>query len=255
MPRAKKLLGVGADCNTAIKYLHPRKVVCNTFPNATAKDRITNLVAVSKEVKKVNRRDQEVVIFNHEKFDVQPYAVVRWVKVDEEGPDSQFFDEDDEEGEEEVHNGEDGEESGEPIADRVLQLRNRTITNEDIHNVRAMGFGVDDDNDPAPENVPVENERGPRENDSGLYGNQSWGWSGFCNRKKEGGVREKAKINGVNGMVLENIGLVDMFLIFFPRRWFEEVVVAHLKTVDSLRGIEFEEMLRWLGVWSFLQQQ
>ena len=65
-------------------------------------------------------------------------------------------------------------------------------------------------------------------------------------------MREKAKINGVNEMVLENIGLVEMFLVFFPREWLEEVVVAHLKTVDSLRGIEFGEMLRWLGVWFLL---
>ena len=80
-----------------------------------------------------------------------------------------------------------------------------------------MGFGVDDDNDLVSENIPVEDEQGPRENDEGLYAGQSWGWSGFCNRKKEGGVRKKAKINGVNGVVLESIRLIDMFLMMVQR--------------------------------------
>ena len=68
-----------------------------------------------------------------------------------------------------------------------MALGNRVPTTEDVENVRAMGFGVDDDNDPAPENVPNPNEAVVTTED-GLYTGQQWGWAGFCNRKKEGGV-------------------------------------------------------------------
>ena len=252
MPRAKKRLGVGAECNTALKYLHPRQLVTEKFPNATAAERIQNLIAIRKEKKRVNRREQEVIVFNSEKFENQEvHCVVRWVKVDTEGPDSEFFDEDDGDGEEEVQNGPEGEGSGTPIPAQVLELATHRITNEDVANVRAMGFGVDDDNEPAPENIPVEDDE-PEVEENGLMEGQEWGWGGFCNRKKEGGVREKAKLIGVSEVMLGGLDLVKMFLIFFPRVWFEQTVVKQLKKVDGLHNVEFGEMLRWIGIWLLL---
>ena len=121
MPRAKKRLRVGAQCNTALKYLHPRRLIQETFPNATAQERLSDLLAIGKEVKKVNRRDQDCITFRHEKFENEiVHAVVRWVKVDEEGPDSQFFDEDGTPEEEEVHNGPEGEGSGAALPNEVV---------------------------------------------------------------------------------------------------------------------------------------
>jgi hypothetical protein len=45
-------------------------------------------------------------------------------------------------------------EANEPIADFIFNAQNRA---EDIALVRAMGFEVDDDSEPAPENIPVAN--------------------------------------------------------------------------------------------------
>ena len=42
---------------------------------------------------------------------------------------------------------------------------------EDIAHVKSLGLGVDDDNEPAPENIP--NKNPPEKID------QSWGWDGF----------------------------------------------------------------------------
>jgi hypothetical protein len=46
-------------------------------------------------------------------------------------------------------------EQSEPIGDFVFNAQNRA---EDIALVLAMGFEVDDDNKPAPENIPTNNE-------------------------------------------------------------------------------------------------
>ena len=43
---------------------------------------------------------------------------------------------------------------GAPIANGAFKLQNRMITNEDVQNVRAMGFRVNDDKEPVLENIP-----------------------------------------------------------------------------------------------------
>ena len=58
---------------------------------------------------------------------------------------------------------------------------------EDIAHVRAEGFEVDDDNDPAPENVPGLFDVPPVVVDSGLFEGQSWGWDGIDRRQTGGG--------------------------------------------------------------------
>ena len=44
-----------------------------------------------------------------------------------------------------------------------------------------MGFDVDDDNQPAEENIPTQNQATA----DGLKEGQSFGWNGFDERKKE----------------------------------------------------------------------
>ena len=65
------------------------------------------------------------------------------------------------------------EEGGEEIEAAVFHAKNCA---EDIALVRNQGLMVDDNNDPAPENIPV----------PGLIetnNESSWGWDGTCNRK------------------------------------------------------------------------
>ena len=172
---------------------------------------------------------------------------MRWVRVDEEGDDSQFFDEADEVGgEEEVQNGSDMVmEDGTQLPPEVFQFQYRRPNTEDLANIQAMGFGVDDDNEPAPENVPPPNLRVETTDEGWLQG-QSWGWAGFCNRKKEGGVREKAKMNK------KSSGFVQMFLLFFPQEWLEEVVIKQMKQKEGMGDLTLGLFLKWLGIWLLL---
>ena len=47
---------------------------------------------------------------------------------------------------------------------------------DDIANVRNQGFEVDDDNEPVPENIPVDGNNSPQ---VVLKDGQSWGWDGI----------------------------------------------------------------------------
>jgi hypothetical protein len=58
------------------------------------------------------------------------------------------------------------------------------ILNEDISNFRAQGFAVDDDNEPAPENVPSPND----DINEGMY--RPWGSEPLDLRRASSGVRD-----------------------------------------------------------------
>ena len=69
--------------------------------------------------------------------------------------------------------------------DAIFFAQNRA---EDIACGRAEGFEVDDDNDPAPENVPGLFDVPPVVN-GGLFEGQSWGWDGIDHLQMAGGGR------------------------------------------------------------------
>ena len=70
------------------------------------------------------------------------------------------------------------------IHDDIYFAQNRA---EDIARVRNEGFEVDDDNDPAPENIPDPAEGPPVVIEAGLYEGQTWGWDGIDCRHTVGG--------------------------------------------------------------------
>ena len=209
------------------------------------------MIALRKETIKVNRRDQECIVFRHEEFEgLYLHCVARWAKVVTEGADSFFFDEDSAESrEEEVVNG--GDDLGVPIPEPILALMGRTTQREDIENVRAMGFSVDDDNEPAPENIP-QNGNTPERSNEGFYNGQEWGWAGFCNRKREGGIREKAKLNGLSNETLFGLNYVEIFLLMMPRDFIETIMLEETEKESGLANLTFGEMLRFFGVWLLL---
>jgi len=73
-----------------------------------------------------------------------------------------------------------------------------------------------------------------------------WGWKGFCNRKKEGGIHEKAKLNLVSIDALAGIGMVTMLLIMMPRDFIEEVMLYVMG--DGVPDLTFREFLRWIRI-------
>ena len=87
------------------------------------------------------------------------YCCKRWIRVLQEGNPTQFFN-----GpaltvdEAPINLNEDEEEVGVEIPDNVFHSSGDA---EDIANVRRLGLDVDDDNEPAPENIPNQNGSQP----------------------------------------------------------------------------------------------
>ena len=59
-------------------------------------------------------------------------------------------------------------------------------TAEDITMMRGMGFDINDDNEPAPENIPVKNGVIGKATFDSLFEGQTWGWDGLCDRRRNG---------------------------------------------------------------------
>ena len=151
------------------------------------------------------------------------------------------------------------EDQGRATADRELpqSIRNPTrghgrVSREDLDEILAEGFNVDDDNEPAPEN----NDR--RNNSKGYRDyNQEWAASvGTCCRKQQGIPNVRPKIARMEEHVLSEMDdLLQMYLIMLPRKFFEDVVIpqtnVHLLSL-SQKPVTFGEFLRWIGIWFYM---
>ncbi len=138
-------------------------------------------------------------------------------------------------------------EQNEPIADFVFNAQNWA---EDIALVLEMGFKVDDDREPAPENIPTNNEPSA----AGLREGQEWGWDGIDQRATLGG----AMYNGpsfANGWTPQQKTFLEIFLHLFPLKFFTEVIVEAtsnaLNVADSAKTT-MGEMLRYVGMWMLM---
>ena len=241
----KKKVGSGAICSVLLKYLHPGKTIDKRFPNRTAQQRIDGLLATSQELRKVKKKEQLVICFRHEQFEgVDIYCVKRWCKVTTEGAQEHFFP--DEFVEEQLEIAPEPEEHQQEIAAEVFTARNQS---EDIANVRAMGFDVDDDNLPLEENEPNEGEVHPAVNN--FYDGQVWGWQGFDNRRQANIQNVDPNIGGLSLDVICSLSYVSMFFYFFSKEYLEDVILKQTnKHVNE--KISIGEMLRWLGIWMFM---
>ena len=143
--------GVRAKISVYIKFLHPRTLVCNKLPNAQPQDVLTNCVAIAQEVKTVSKRMQTCIVMHHDLFDngSQIHAGAWYCKVIQEGAVGNLFQIDE-------HADLAAAEEAAKGNDCAMQLPSLTGTTvEDISHFYVQGFEVDDDNDPAPENVPA----------------------------------------------------------------------------------------------------
>ena len=121
-----------------------------TYTNKTAHTIVENLFVITQDIRVKKKHQQSVFIFRHDAFNMaEVYCVKRWEKVTNEGSKEHFFERnkttDDTEGA-----GADTEESP-PIDSTIVHSGNHY---DDIAMVRSQGLMVENNNDPAPENIP-----------------------------------------------------------------------------------------------------
>lgn len=233
MPPNHSGLGAGAICSVLIKYLHPREVVSSVFVNPEHGQRLDDLVASREEGKLVKRLNRKVVVFRSESFSSEVYAVKTWVKVLTPSPVASRF--------QPVVVAPVPQHGGE--SEPTIRFVDDQLDN--VRTLRASGVDVDDDNEPAPENVPAEGTVPQEEPPQ----NNTWGWSGFCPRRGQGFGERKPHIRGLAGVVLSSMTLLHMYLAFLPRKFIEEVLLVETNKVIEGQPLEFGEFLRWLGLW------
>ena len=79
-----------------------------------------------------------------------------------------------------------------------------------------------------------------------------WGWAGIDYRKQANGHETTARINGLSGIALAGSTMLTMFLLFFPRKFMETVLI--IETNKKILGapLTFGEFLRFLGLWLYM---
>ena len=105
------------------------------------------------EVKLINRTERLCVVFTHDDFDdVELYAAKRYCQVANEGDPDLFFDGDN------VDDSNVTEENAEEVelGDEVVRVMGICIPSQDELNHVQQEVYMDDDNLPAPKNVPTE---------------------------------------------------------------------------------------------------
>ena len=142
--------------------------------------------------------------FKEDEMMMELYAVEHFVKVEHEGPSDFFF--------EAVGVGDDANTVGDPTAQEILpdmvqENCNQLCPEVDHDEVCGTGVEVDDDNLPAPENIPTPNE----EVQSVTV---DWGFNRQCCRRAAGHQNLTPQLENCNGG--SSLALLQVFEQLFP---------------------------------------
>ena len=172
------------------------------------------------------------------------YAVKRYVKILEEDGAADLFDAPEGNPPAKEGGGQEGAAAKVPNDQQTAPEMTGELA-EDINAMRAAGANVDDDNEPAEENIPepaAKNEDSPFED--------AWGFKDVCFRKKDGHLNRNASIS-MHRNVWDSMKPLDWFLLFFPINYVRNTILPAMnETLDKGRPkIQLWEYIRWLGLW------
>lgn len=113
-------------------------------PNCAGTDRLSNLLAIRKEMRIIRHEETECLVRRHNAFlNEESYSAARWSKAKTEGSKADFFIKTSTEGEKVNESENDNVEANAQVAGNLR---------EDIKSFRAAGMGVDNDVEPTPKN-------------------------------------------------------------------------------------------------------
>ncbi len=168
-------LGHGSISSVLAKNVHPSAQVRSKFPNLDAERRLEGAVALRLDDFRVHGKQQLCVVFMHNDFPgVELYVTKRFFKVTSAPPDGNVFD-----GELSAVEGENEEGAEQPSQHVFAEFmqRNGNFDQCDLQEAAEIIENIDDDNAPAPENIPT---AAPTDT---IF--QGWGHSGQCKREKD----------------------------------------------------------------------
>jgi hypothetical protein len=242
-------MGRGAEVSCLTKYLHPSEHIRNKHPNLQSGHRTEGCIVLRQETKKVNRREQLCIIVRHDDYkaddggDIELYSVKQWFRITKEGPADCFFEA-----------GGAVDEEQEPAGERMPQIvqqilqTGRGVREDDLQQLRGSTAGVDDDNEPAPENVPDSNSAATNT----VF--DSWGHGGICPRRMSGAVNQNPTLKGLTQDVKPTFE--KLFRLLFPFEFLKDVILkqTNQKMMDEQETVELTigELLRYIGLWFYM---
>ena len=236
MPRAKGTLGHGAIVSILIKYLHPSLHIRNKYINPQHNQRLEGCTALRLEERGISGRLQECVIVTHPDFLaedglIELYAARRWVKVEREGPEEGFFD---------VQVGPQVAEDPRPPLPLAVNTQN---LDQSVIAELSVTVDIDDDNEPAPENLPT-----PSDNiNASIF--EEWGHNGVCYRRITGSFQQNPRLPNIIPVEIPSIWTI--FEQFFPVSYIKEVMIPETNVfLDP--PVTYGEFCLFLGLWMLM---
>ena len=270
MPRPRLRMGVGATVDVLVSKLHPKDVISKAYPNFTKNDKATGLIVLSQGPRQIRRQEKNVIIFRHDIRGDQDtpfecWAVERFIHIRQQGPEENFFPLIG--GEVAVAGGQAGGDDKQQadgtedqasfhgnvnllvrddypaVPDEIHHLIGQpTLSPDDMDIARnLLRDQINDDNDPAPENIPDQNEMAQN-----IF--SEWQHSGSCYRLKDGGRNQKPQLIHTQLHVPD---LLELFEMFFFKHFIKSVIIPktnqHL-AAEGHRDLSYGEFLRWVGI-------
>jgi hypothetical protein len=238
-------LGEGARCNVLVKNLRPSREIKERILNPQPKQRVTDLIVTKQAIITRGNSSYEAIFFTSATFpNLELHAVRKFTVVDAEGhPDRVWT----------TVLQADGNEATpvDPFKEQEIDpsIFNATDSLENIAQVRAEGFEVDDDNEALPKNRPALDAPPIEVSADGLLQGQEWGWDGRDQRVFKGGGYEDPSFK--NGWSPANKTYLNIFIKFFPFAWLQNTLVAMTSAAlerENGHPLTLGELLRYLGI-------
>ena len=174
------------------------------------------------------------------------YANAFNFKITQEGPEDKIYDEvvpvvgEDEEGIENIP----PPLSEELFDQEVFNMFNlgRALNEDDVEFLRGF-VPIDDDNEPAPENIPDSTI----EVGDAVYNNE-WKHDGICYRRLKMNRKEPPQLFGFK----QAPNALELFEAMFPKSYLEEVVLVNINKDHDEAKVTYGELIRWIGIWMLM---
>ena len=215
------------------------------------------MIVQSKEQKTIRREEKDCIVFRHEDFNEPIWCLSSYVKVDVEGPEETFFPLEthgggggraqqegatDGSAPDGIANRNDVEPQDLPIAIQELLDNTHRLDSNTIAGAALAAPMVDDDNMPAPENIPNVNSM---PNDTMM----GWEHSNVCLRRSNVQGNAKPRLLFIT-MEQGEPSILQLFKGLFFKSYLQDVIIPKTNDAMSLHEkLTYGEFLHWLGLW------
>ena len=239
MAPPKKAHGKGAVVSILIKFMHPSALIQEKFPNPENWQRLEGCLTVRQEVKKISCKDQLSLVVTHDDFKdadgnlQELHAIKKHFSIQEEGDLDLFFDIPQERQEETMDT---------PLLDAVaneLSGGNHGGLSDLVVALSGV-VDVDDDNQPAPENIPAMT-------DTPSIISTEWGHEGVCFRNEASHPNSPAVLIHPVDTTRDDTNL-QLYEDLFPKNFLQEVMIPTMNQKLS-NAVSYSELLSWIGLW------